>query len=202
MDLNSDKITRGEIIASLPNTETKLKASNEKIAIALYNAGVVYKQRFNQLTEARSNFKENVDQYPGNSFELQSLYQLYLIETASVQKDAYKNKILEKYPESLFANIIRDPEYLSKQMNKDAEVEEYYTTTLNLYNEGSYSTVTARLAAVDSLFKENPYKPKFDMLNALIIATTGDKDAFIEALDKIVATYPTDEVGIKAKKYY
>lgn len=85
-------------------------------------------------------------------------------------------------------------------MNKDAEVEEYYTTTLNLYNEGSYSTVTARLAAVDSLFKENPYKPKFDMLNALIIATTGDKDAFIEALDKIVATYPTDEVGIKAKE--
>lgn len=200
VDLNSEKITREEIIASIPNTEKKLQASNEKIAMALYNAGGVYKQRFNQLTEARANFKENVEQYPDNTFELQALYQLYIIETVSAQKDAYKNKILEKYPESLFANIIRDPDYLSKQMNKNALVEEYYTTTLNLYNEGSYSTVAARLAAVDSLFKENPYKPKFDMLNALIIATTGDKDAFVEALNNIVATYPTDEVGIKAKE--
>lgn len=38
------------------------------------------------------------------------------------------------------------------------------------------------------------------MLNALIIATTGDKDAFVEALEKVVANYPTDEVGIKAKE--
>lgn len=200
VDFSSDKLTRADIIASLPTTEAKLKASNEKIAVALYNAGTVYKQRFNQLTEARARFRENVDNYPDNTYELQALYQLYLIETAGAQRDAYKNKILEKYPESLFANIIRDPDYLEKQMHKNAQVEEYYTTTLNLYNEGSYSAVASRLAAVDSLFKENPYKPKFDMLNALIIATTGDKDAFVEALEKVVANYPTDEVGIKAKE--
>lgn len=199
VDLNSDKLTREDIIKSLPKTAAQLAVSNEKIAMALYNAGAVYKQRFNQLEEAKTQFKTNVDDYPDNSFELQSLYQLYILETNATVKSDLKNKILNKYPESLFANIIRDPDYLNKQLKKDAAVEEYYTTTLQYYQEGAYNTASARLTAVDSLFKENPYKPKFEMLNALLIASAGDRDGFIDALEKIVAKYPTDEVGVKAK---
>lgn len=200
VDLNSDKITREQIIASLPNTEAKLKASNERIATALYNAGSVYKQRFNQLSEARVNFLENITTYPNNAYELQALYQLYLIALTGNEKSGYEKTILTKYPESLFAKIIQDPDYLNKQINKDSEVEEYYTTTLNYYNSGAYSIVSSRIITADSLFKENPYKPKFEMLNALLIAENGDRDAFAGALEKIVEKYPEDEVGIKAKE--
>ncbi|MFN3940124.1 MAG: tetratricopeptide repeat protein, partial [Chitinophagales bacterium] len=90
VDLSSDKITREQIIASLPTTDAKLQASNDKIATALYNAGAVYKQRFNQLPEARVQFTENITAYPDNAYELQALYQLYLIALNSNEKSAYQ----------------------------------------------------------------------------------------------------------------
>ena len=52
----------------------------------------------------------------------------------------------------------------------------------------------------DSLFVPNPYKPKFEMLNALTFADADSVDIFKNELQKVAIKYPTHEVGIRAQE--
>jgi tetratricopeptide (TPR) repeat protein len=199
IDLSSNKLTKEDVIRSLPKTPEQIEASNNRIAGALYSAGNIYRQKFDNNTKAADYFRQNINDYPSNPFELQSLYQLYVLLDGSPAQDQYKSTILEKYPNSLFANIIRDPNYLEKQLKKDEEVETYYTATYNLYTSGDLATVRSRISEARTLFPLNPLQPKFDMLGALAIIDTASTESFANALQAIVDKYPTDEVGIKAK---
>ncbi|MBC8045714.1 MAG: hypothetical protein H7Y00_02875 [Fimbriimonadaceae bacterium] len=199
IDLSKSNITRDEILASIPRTDEQKAASNARIAIALYNAGGIYKTNFENITKAKENFTENINQYPKNGLELQSLYQMYLLSDGS-KKEEYKNAILSNYPGSLFANIINDHDYISKQNKKDVAVESYYYTAYEKYQMDSINELTLMLLSVDSLFKTNPLKPKFDMLSALVLAKQNKTDEFVTALQGVAKKYATDEVGIKAKE--
>ncbi|HPE97260.1 MAG TPA: tetratricopeptide repeat protein [Chitinophagales bacterium] len=199
IDLNSEQLTKEDIIKSLPRTPELLEASNRRIAGALYAAGNIYRQKFENDNKAVEYFRENINDFPDNPFELQSLYQLFVIFDGQPAQDQYKSSILNKYPESLFANIIRDPDYLEKQLKQNEQLEDYYTTTYDFYTAGDLSTVRMRLTAADSLFPNNPLQPKFDMLEALSLSDTASIGTFAAALQSIVDKYPTDEVGIRAK---
>lgn len=199
IDLNSSDITRDDILASIPRTEEQKAASNARIAAALYNAGRIYKSNFSNYVKAKENFSENLQAYPKNNFELQALYQMYLLHDGS-KKEEFKNDILTKYPGSLFANIINDPDYMNKQAKKDAAVEAYYTNCYNKYEADSLTELAQLLAKTDSLFKSNPLKPKFDMLSALLLGKQLKEEEFVTALQGVVKKYPADEVGKKAKE--
>ncbi|MFN0274634.1 MAG: hypothetical protein ACKVPJ_02720 [Chitinophagales bacterium] len=199
IDLSSSDITKEDILRSIPRSDEQKAASNARIASALYNAGRIYKSNFSNFSKAKDNFTENLTTYPKNNYELQALYQMYLLHDGS-KKEEYKNLILTKYPGSLFANIIIDPEYLNKQAKKDAAVEAYYTSCYRKYETDSISALTGMLARTDSLFKNNPIKPKFEMLAALTLGKQLKEEEFVSALQGIVKKYPADEVGVKAKE--
>jgi tetratricopeptide (TPR) repeat protein len=199
IDLNSDKLTREQIISSLPTTEEEMAESINRIAGALYRAGAIYRQKFGENEQATDYFEQNINDFPENPFELQSLYQLYVIFDGSPRQDQYATAILDKYPESLFANIIKDPEYLERQLKKDEEIELYYAATYDLYTGGDLTTASKRLNEADSLFPENPLQPKFDMLKALLLADPSNLDAFAAALQEVIDKHSGNEVADKAK---
>lgn len=199
IDLSSKSLTRDALIASLPKSAEDKAASNNRIAVALYNSGVIYKQNFNNTSLAIKNFSENISDYPANTYELQSLYQMYLMSSGDV-KEGYKQKILNQYPTSLFANIILDPDYLNKQTKKDAVLEDYYTSAYNKYKQDSIDAMLSMITQADSIFKTNPLKAKFAMLEALGYGKQGKEDVFVSSLQSIVKKYPNDEVGKKAKE--
>ena len=130
---------------------------------------------------------------------MQSLYQQYVLFDGQPKQDVYRSAILERYPNSLFANLIRDPDYLKNQMKKDEEVEAYYATTYEYYTAGDLATLRQRLVAADSLYPNNPLQPKFDMLRALSLAGSDDMEPFIEALNKVINDHPDDEVADRAE---
>ncbi|MBK9454397.1 MAG: hypothetical protein IPO24_01855 [Bacteroidetes bacterium] len=157
----------------MPKTPEQINASNAKIAAALYRAGLVYKENFKNKPKAVEMFEENVNNYPANTFEVQSLYYLYRL-TLNPQQDKYKNLLLSKYPETDYAKIISDPDYFKREEEQKNAIEIYYAITYDFLQQKNYTEVKARVAASDSLFKPNPLKPKFDMLNALADADSVD----------------------------
>ena len=199
IDLNSDKLTREDIINSLPKSEEAMTESINRIAGALYRAGAIYRQKFDDNKRATTYFEQNINDFPENPFELQSLYQLYVIYDGSPRQDQYATAIMERYPESMFANLIKDPNYLEKQLKKDEEVEAYYATTYDYYESGDIIQLKQSLSKADSLYPNNPLQPKFDMLAALALAGADSLEAFTSALENIVTKYPDDEVATKAQ---
>ena len=199
IDLTKKGLKIDDIIASLPKSPEAIAASNAKIASALFNAGMIYKDNFKNRGKAISSFDENVEKYPENLFEAQSLYQLYVLSTGQDQSE-YKNELLTKYPESMYAKIIIDPDYLKSSEKKDEAIKTFYAATYDSLQEGNYPGVLNMVKLADSLFKPNPYKPKFEMLAALTLGVPDSIDKFKVELQKIALKYPQDEVGIRAQE--
>lgn len=197
IDLNAKNVTTEKIIQSLPKSPEQLAASNAKIAGALYKAGIIYKENFKIKPKAIEMFEDNVNNYPANAFEVQSLYQLYRL-TANPQQDKYKNLLLSKYPETDYAKIISDPDYFKREEEKKHALEIYYAATYDALQLKDYPTVKSRVVAADTLFKINPLKPKFEMLDAL--ADADSVEVFKNSLQKVALKYPEHEVGIRAQE--
>ncbi|MFI5170861.1 MAG: tetratricopeptide repeat protein [Chitinophagales bacterium] len=199
IDLTGKNLTLDAIIESLPKTPEEIAASNERIAGALYRAGIIYKENFKNKPKAVELFEENVNDYPDNNFEVQALYQLYRL-TGNPKQDIYKNKLLEKYPNSDYAKIIGDPEYFKKRDEQKNALDIYYAETYDLLQEKEYSQVKTRSLLADSLFKPNPLKPQFEMLMALTYENPDSVDIFKNELQKVAIKYPQHDVGIRAQE--
>ena len=197
LDLSGKNLTIERIIQGLPKSPEEIAASNARIAGALYTAGIIYKDNFRDNPKAIEQFMENVNEYAGNTYEVQALYQLYIL-TNQPQKDTYKNRILNDHPDTDYARVIRDPDYFREKEKAREALDAYYAETYDLLQKRDYPAVKARVAASDSLFPGNALKPKFDMLNAL--ADADNLDEFKNSLQKVALKYPSQEVGERAQE--
>lgn len=197
IDLSGKNLSIEKIIQSLPKTPEEISASNAKIAAALFRSGMIYKENFRDNQKAIGQFEENINDYPGNNYEVQSLFQLYGL-TNPPKKDAYKDRILKEYPDSDYAKVIKDPDYFREKEKAQKALDTYYAETYAQLQAHQYAIVKARVAASDSLFPSSVLKPKFDMLNAL--ADADSIDLFKNSLQAIAIKYPQHEVGAKAQE--
>src|SRR5690606_17822555 len=104
-----------------------------------------------------------------SDFNLLSIYQLYKINetTNSSKADGYKNEILANYPNSDYANYLRDANYFIKRKEREKLNEEDYINILNRYNMGLYYPVILKSDEVIDTERENPYRSKYLLLKAL-----------------------------------
>jgi hypothetical protein len=196
-------LDREAMLKNFPVEKVAQEKSDEMILMALYEAATIYKSKLNNNGKAILTFEELLKRYPVNKFEGQVYYNLYLLykdENNIAKSDYYKNLLLNNFPDSPYAKIILDPNYLANLNQKTKQVEDYYKTTFGYYQSGSYDTVIAMVSIVDSLYKENNLKPKFALLNAFAIGKTQDVKTYKEALASIAETYPGDEVKTKAQE--
>lgn len=187
----------------LPLTDSALAVSHNKIIFALYSAGNIFREEFMDYSSALECFNRLVTDYDTCQYVESSYYQMYriylLMEEYS-KAEEYKNLILNKYPFSEYARIIKNPEYLKNKRDRKEQIEAYYGAAYKLYGYRMYNDVIDASAKADSLFGDHHMKPQFDYLRALAIGKQRSKQEFKEALQEIVAKYPTDEVGKAAQK--
>ncbi len=197
IDLTGKNLTIDKIVQSLPKTPEEISASNARIAAALFRSGVIYKENFKDKAKAIDQFEQNVNNYAGNTYEVQALFQLYNL-TNQPKKDLYKDRILKEYSNTDYARVIEDPDYFRQKEKAQQALDSYYAETYSMLQSHNYAGVKARVAASDSLFPASVLKPKFDMLNAL--ADADSIDEFKNSLQKIALKYPQHEVGAKAQE--
>jgi hypothetical protein len=193
---------REKYLKNVPINDKLIEASNAKIAEAYYSIGLIYKEQFNDYLEAIKAFETLNTRFPDNKFLLPAYYNLYRTNlTIKNQERAnyYKNLILSKYPNSEFANLINNPDYVKDRETTEAQLNKYYEETYTAYLGKQYEVVKSRKFAADSLFPGNQYKPKFDYLRTLSIGKTSNVDDFAESLKNIVRDYPKDSVSIQAQ---
>ena len=116
-------------------TDSLIKVSNEKIANALLNAGKAYSERISDPVKATETFESLITRFPASELVPEALYNLYNVnkEKNSAKSEAYRQRLLEKYPESEFARILSDPAYYEKKMADLKMAEKLYQEAYNEY---------------------------------------------------------------------
>ncbi|MFN5845099.1 MAG: hypothetical protein ACK46O_05245, partial [Flavobacteriia bacterium] len=133
---------------------------------------------------------------------LSSAFQLYkLNEAGGVSGEENKNYILVNYPNSDYANFLRDPDFFVKRKEREALAEQEYITVLDRYNRGLYYPVISRADVVIESEKDNRFRPKYMLLKAMSMGqTTENKQELLPVLEQLVTEYPGTEEEARAKE--
>lgn len=190
-------------LKALPVSPEKKAESDVRIIEAYYNLGIIYKEQLMNNAESAKTFETLLERFPENKYKVAVYYNLSRLYAAlkdTAKSEYYKNLILEKYGDSEYAKIIRNPEYYKEKQNKTAILQVFYENTYKAYQRKQYADVIERKTMSDTLFPGNKLAPKFAMLKAMAIGKTQPVEQFVAALNDIVIRYPQDSVKIRAQE--
>ena len=187
---------------SLPFSDEKMNISHNKIIEALYAIGNIYREDFEDYSNAVKTFEELITRYDTSRYVLPSWYNIYRISLLTDNdklKEKYKSLILSNYPESEYARIIQDPSYNKVTRENRKRVNNYYSRVYDLFTDGYYNKVLLRCEKAKTIFADNHLQDRFDFLAALSIGHTNSRDTFKIALEEVVENHPNSSVNQEAK---
>jgi tetratricopeptide (TPR) repeat protein len=188
----SNLIDRDAFIANIPKTDEARKASNEKIAYAMFNIGEAYRDDLNDLQKAAAEFENLILRFPSGNFLVESYVALYEIYTKTGEADKaayYKNLMLQQFPNNPKVLVATDPGYLNRLKTQEAAEEADYYTALNHYTSNrladAYKASTGGLAK----YPTGRLVPQFTLLQTLSDNYNGDIVKYRTALENITKKY-------------
>ena len=189
-----------EQIPTKPNELNRLKIERDTTELSL---GIGYYDLFKNAKTATETLEHLVSTPPKEpSTEAQAYYQIYRInqkEENLAKSDEYKNLILSKYPNSIYAEYILNPEVdFITPTTKEALA--FYEETYDFYKAGKYDVVKSRTVEAVENWPTEAIIAKFSLVNALAIGKTEGREQLISALELITVAYQNTEEAKKAQE--
>jgi tetratricopeptide (TPR) repeat protein len=194
--------SREYYLRDIPLTDSMLEVSHRLIETALYSMGLIYKNELKDYGKAVESFKELIKRYPDTEYLLATyyyLYDIYLKEDNKAMVEMYKNRITNQFPNSTYAKLLNNPDYLKEIEEGQNKINNYYIETYNNYLNKNYNDVIQQTEYAIETYPDNKLIPQFAYLRTLSIGRTRDIKTFKEELYKIISAYPTTEVAEDAK---
>ncbi|MBA4852140.1 tetratricopeptide repeat protein [Emticicia sp. BO119] len=187
-----------ELYTRIPTTPEKLVASQRKQEEAYYQLGKIYKFQFNEPQNAIATFRTLLAKFPQTVHEAEALYLLALM-SENQETNPYRATLLSKHPASTYARqLLRGNASITSDTESKAHV--VYTQAFNLYSNDSYQS--ALKMAEDGLitYTGTSIEDKFAMLRIILLAKTGQRDVYQQALNEFIQGYPSSNLMPKAKE--
>lgn len=191
-----DNKSREYYIQNIPLTDSALTVSHNKIKRSLYNAGTIYKDELNEYTLSAKEFDEIIRRYPSDPMVASTAYQQFILYKQlnnAIKSEEYKNMLLAKYPESVYAKLLTNPDFAKELQAKEDAIGTLYESAYTEYNNGNYSAVLSKANQGISDYPNHKAKPKFDLLRALAKGKIYSIDTLRSELYRIIKEYPKTE---------
>lgn len=201
---SEDTLTVEHLLSFVPLTDSMMKLSNERLMKAYFDAGRIYNEQLKEPELAKGQFQavldKNILKDPHDMLSAFQLYNLYNGKDA-VASDRYSNHILNNYPNSDFANYLRDPEYFIKKKERDALAVEEYVKVLERYERRLFRPVITKADQVIEEEKDNIFRSKYMLLKAMCLGELNeDKTRLLPVLELLVEEYPETEEAARGRE--
>ncbi len=183
-----------DILKDVPANDKEREIAHDKIQKAMLALGRLYRERLNRPDKSVEILEEMLRRYPDSRFELDALYFLYLAYLElDKQEEAQKLAalIIKRYPDSTYAHILQDPDYLSKQISEEERIARYYEQMYELFKSGQYAQVHEMAVEAKQKFGlKHAYRPRMELLDVMSTGKLKNRDAYIQALKEFVVRFP------------
>jgi tetratricopeptide (TPR) repeat protein len=198
----TDNKSREYYLRNLPLNDSLVALSDEMIAQALFGAGYVYYDRFQDVPRANESYNRLLERYPDHKLASQTLYNLYQTnkDNAPGFADRYKDQLINRYPNSEYAKILADPEYFNALIRSAERSEELYNRAYDAWAAEDISLTMSLCDSAISEFSTEEIIPRFMLLKAFASARITDERTFKEELTKIINLYPGTAESIRASE--
>ncbi len=188
--------TREYYLLNLPLTDSAMQASKDKVEGAYFDMAKIYNERFNDYPLSIDGYLNLLKNYPDTRYKLityYNLYKLYLLTKDYNNADKYKNMVIDQFPESDYAKVLKDPEYFKQLEKIENQVKFIYQATYKYFINDECDQVYYNFRYADSAFHDSKLVPKFALLATLCSGHSGDTIAFKDSLQNFKLRYPKTE---------
>jgi len=185
----------------IPRTEEQKKEAYKKIEDAYFKLGDIYYFKLLENDNAVNSYTTLLKRFPETDYEPEVLYKLYLITKDSNPSKAeeYASQLKRKYPESTFAKILVNPNYLQESSLAVEKQKVLYKTAYGHFQNKEYRAANSVIDNALAL-GQTSFVPNLAMLRVLIIGETEDVTKYQFELEQFAKTYPESSLAEYAKK--
>ena len=176
-------------LKDLPKTQAQYDSIDSLVAICLLNAGYIYYDGIGNIPRALECYLRLGQDYTSFPHIVQAFYMLYRIydrQGNTPQANYYRDMVLMGFPDSDFANLIRDNEYYKELLRREHVVEQAYDELYDHFTHRHYSTVVALANQAAELYPAHPMLPKFDYWKGIALARQGETAKAISHLSTLL----------------
>lgn len=188
-------------LKDIPTDQAMLDSSNSRICKAYYLSGMIYKEKLKDVDNAIESFQVLNDRFDDCSFTPESYYQLYRIYLAKEQggnfmdfggasSKHYADIILERWPGSEFARLVRNPDQLQADEAARIAEDQAYRDLYERFKMGAYHGVIATCDGVLANEPRNHLLPKYGLLKAMAVGSLHLIGPFRDALVHVRDQFP------------
>jgi len=188
----------------LPLTPEAIDSSNNLIANAMYNAGIIYFDQLSDLKRSNEMLQKLIQRFPDSDLVLPAYFILWSNNTKlknPTKANEAKNYILTKHPDSDYAKLILDPDYYKKLAEAAKENERRYEQLYQAYKAKQWASTVQLADELLGQTREVTLKSKIAYLRAVAIGQLEDQEILRNALKQIITEFPKEGVAELAKIY-
>lgn len=194
----NDPHRREYYLAQIPFTPEQLAESNKLLEDGLYHAGVIFKDKLDNLPLSRKSLLRLVNNHPDYAHLDDAYYQLYLLysrERKPEMAQTYLQKLKAEYPESQWTTLLSDP-YYAENAKRGVQIEDsLYTLTYQAFRDGEYDKVERNAQISRNRFPDGANRDKFLFIGGLSKLNDGDIKSCLADLKEVVSKYPDSRLS-------
>ena len=194
----NDPHRREYYLAQIPFTPEQLAESNKLLEDGLYHAGVIFKDKLDNLPLSRKSLLRLANNHPDYAHLDDAYYHLYLLysrERKPEMAQTYLQKLKAEYPESQWTTLLSDP-YYAENAKRGVQIEDsLYTRTYQAFRDGEYDKVERNAQISRNRFPDGANRDKFLFIGGLSKLNDGDIKSCLADLKEVVSKYPDSRLS-------
>lgn len=178
---------------AIPFDKVALDSSNARLKKALFRMAQIYDFSLEEYPNARKTYERFVNDFHEDPKVPEALYALYIIckqklsDSVCQQKNA--NMLFNEFPNSLYAKLIKNPNYLVENRLLGEKIKYEYRMAFSLYEQERYLQAFNTIVAVMKEHPDNEYEDRFKLLLAMLVGRTQSLKNYKDSLNSFIKTY-------------
>lgn len=185
-------------LKQIPFTAEQVAESNKIIEDGLFHAGVIFKDKFDNLTLSEKHLRRLTDNYKDYEHLDEAYYHLFLLYSRrqeSSKAATYLDLLKREFPTSQWTVLLADPNF-EENARFGVHIEDsLYAATYEAFKADRFDEVRANAALSASRFPLGANRDKFIFIYGLSKLNNGDSDGCLKDMNEVVSKYPESDVS-------
>ena len=194
----ADPHTREYYLAQIPFTEEQRAESDNIIKDGLFNSGVIFKDKLDNLKLSEKALRRLTTQYQDYEKNDEAWYHLFLLYSRMgdhAMAERCLARLKAQYPESPWTTLLSDP-YFAENARFGVHIEDsIYAATYDAFKADRFGEVRANARISAERFPLGANRPKFIFIEGLSLLNDGDANGCVANMKEVVEKFPKSEVS-------
>ena len=194
----NDPHKREYYLAQIPFTEEQVAASNLVIQDGLYNSGIIFKDKLDNLPLSEKALTRLFTDFPEFEKMDDVYYHMFLLHSRKEEHDlaaGYVSRLQEQFPESQWTTLLTDPYFKENAQFGEHVEDSLYGATYVAFKDDRYSEVRSNARLSEERFPMGLNRDKFIFIGGLSKLNDGDGDGCLADMKLLVEKFPQSKLA-------